>query len=119
MRSPGGTSRWPPTTRWCSSRRWRGDRPMFRFEVSGEKLDISALGASLRNRASGAFTSFEGWVRDHNDGRKVDGLDYEMFEPLALREGESILREAAERFGVNGIYAVHRHGTLSIGDCAV
>src|SRR5579883_499504 len=92
---------------------------MFRFEVSGEKLDISALGASLRNRASGAFTSFEGWVRDHNDGRKVDGLDYEMFEPLALREGESILREAAERFGVNGIYAVHRHGTLSIVDCAV
>jgi adenylyltransferase/sulfurtransferase len=92
---------------------------MFRFEVSGEKLDIPALGASLRDRASGAFTSFEGRVRDHNDGRKVDGLDYEMFEPLALSEGEAILREAAERFGVNGIHAVHRHGTLAIGDCAV
>lgn len=92
---------------------------MFRFEVSGERLDIPALAASLRDRASGAFASFEGWVRDHNDGRKVDGLDYEMFEPLALSEGETILREAAERFGVNGIQAIHRHGTLAIGDCAV
>jgi len=92
---------------------------MFRFEVSGERLDIPALATSLRDRASGAFASFEGWVRDHNDGRKVDGLGYEMFEPLALSEGETILREAAERFGVNGIHAIHRHGTLAIGDCAV
>lgn len=92
---------------------------MLRFEISGETLDIPALAASLADRASGGFASFEGWVRDHNDGRTVGGLDYEIFEPLALSEGETILREAAERFGVHGIRAVHRHGRLAIGDCAV
>src|SRR4051795_7968750 len=92
---------------------------MIQFEISGTKLDVPALAASLADRMSGGFASFEGWVRDHNDGRAVDGLDYEVFEPLALSEGEVILREAVERFGVQGIRAVHRHGPLAIGDCAV
>ena len=90
-----------------------------RFEISGETLDSPTLAASLTDRASGAFASFEGWVRDHNDGRKVDGLDYEIFAPLALSEGEKILEEARAKFQVNAIRAVHRHGTLRLGDCAV
>lgn len=92
---------------------------MLRFEISGTKLEIPALAASLADRTAGGYASFEGWVRDHNDGRKVGGLEYEVFEPLAQSEGETILREAVERFGVRGIRAVHRHGTLALGDCAV
>ena len=89
------------------------------FEISAEPLDIAALSASLTDRTAGAFTSFEGWVRDHNDGRQVDGLDYEVFAPLALAEGAAILDEARRKFKVTGIRAVHRHGMLKIGDCAV
>jgi adenylyltransferase/sulfurtransferase len=58
-------------------------------------------------------------VRDHNDGRQVDGLDYEVFKPLAQTEGEAILDEARRKFQVTAIRAVHRHGMLAIGDCAV
>ena len=93
--------------------------PTMRFEISGEALDIGALAASLTDRAAGALASFEGWVRDHNDGRQVDGLDYEIFEPLALAEGAAILDEAQRKFNVLGIRAVHRYGMLAIGDCAV
>jgi molybdopterin/thiamine biosynthesis adenylyltransferase/molybdopterin synthase catalytic subunit/rhodanese-related sulfurtransferase len=89
------------------------------FEISAEPLDIAALSASLTDRTAGAFTSFEGWVRDHNDGRQVDGLDYEVFAPLALAEGAAILEEARQKFKVTGVRAVHRHGMLKIGDCAV
>jgi molybdopterin/thiamine biosynthesis adenylyltransferase/molybdopterin synthase catalytic subunit/rhodanese-related sulfurtransferase len=89
------------------------------FEISAEPLDIPMLSASLTDRTSGAFTSFEGWVRDHNDGRQVDGLDYEVFAPLALAEGAAILEEARRKYNVNAIRAVHRHGMLKIGDCAV
>src|SRR5271156_2563363 len=89
------------------------------FEISAEPLDIPALSASLTDRTAGAFTSFEGWVRDHNDGRQVDGLDYEVFAPLALAEGAEILEEARRKYQVTGIRAVHRHGMLAIGDCAV
>src|ERR1700726_5035788 len=90
-----------------------------RFEISGEPLDIQSLTASLTDRTAGALASFEGWVRDHNDGRQVDGLDYEVFAPLALAEGAAILEEARRKFEVNAIRAVHRHGMLKIGDCAV
>lgn len=93
--------------------------PISKFEISGDTLDIAALGKSLTDRSSGAFASFEGWVRDHNDGRQVDGLDYEIFAPLALAEGEKILEEARAKFAVNAIRAVHRHGMLAIGDPAV
>jgi adenylyltransferase/sulfurtransferase len=92
---------------------------MFQFDLSGDTLDIPALSASLADRASGALTSFEGRVRDHNDGRQVEGLDYEVFEDLALSEGAAILEEARIKFGVNGVRAVHRHGRLALGDCAV
>jgi adenylyltransferase/sulfurtransferase len=89
------------------------------FEISGERLDIAALAASLTDRTAGALTSFEGWVRDHNDGRQVDGLDYEIFAPLAMTEGVKILEEARAKYAVKAIRAVHRHGVLRIGDCAV
>jgi adenylyltransferase/sulfurtransferase len=92
---------------------------MFSFEISATPLDIPALAASLTDISAGAFTSFEGWVRDHNEGQKVSGLDYEVFETLAVSEGEAILAEAREKFGVHGIRAVHRHGGLKLGDCAV
>lgn len=92
---------------------------MFKFEISATPLDVPALAASLTDRSAGAFASFEGWVRDHNEGQTVDGLDYEVFETLAVSEGETILAEAREKYGVNGIRAVHRHGSLKLGDCAV
>jgi adenylyltransferase/sulfurtransferase len=90
-----------------------------RFEISDETLDIRSLAASLADPTAGALASFEGWVRDHNDGRQVDGLDYEVFKPLAQSEGEAILEEARQKFQVTAIRAVHRHGMLAIGDCAV
>ncbi len=93
--------------------------PATRFEIADTPLDIPALSASLADRTAGALASFEGWVRDHNDGRQVDGLDYEVFKPLAQSEGEAILEEARQRYQVNAIRAVHRHGMLKIGDCAV
>jgi adenylyltransferase/sulfurtransferase len=92
---------------------------MFQFEISASPLDVPALASSLADHAAGALASFEGRVRDHNDGRRVEGLDYEVFESLALSEGDRILAEAREKFGVAGIRAVHRHGKLALGDCAV
>jgi adenylyltransferase/sulfurtransferase len=92
---------------------------MFRFEISAAPLDIPALAASLADRSAGGYASFEGWVRDHNEGQQVEALDYEVFETLALTEGDAILAEAREKFGVVGIRAVHRQGSLALGDCAV
>lgn len=90
-----------------------------RFRFTPEPIDTAAAGAMLADPASGGYVAFEGWVRNFNEGREVRHLEYEAFEPLALREGERILAEAGERFGAMKATCVHRLGKLDIGDLAV
>jgi molybdopterin synthase catalytic subunit len=89
------------------------------FTLASEPIDAARLRAFLENRAAGACVTFEGIVRDHNDGRAVARLEYEAYPALALREGEAILREARERFALTGALCVHRTGPLEIGGMAV
>lgn len=92
---------------------------MKRFSIADAPFDIAPLRASLLSAHAGAYASFEGWVRDHNEGRKVDGLRYEAYVALAEAEGERIVEEAIARFGVVDARCVHRIGDLAIGDLAV
>ena len=89
------------------------------FTIASTPIDIPTLTAGLADPRAGALAAFEGRVRNHNEGDNVLGLDYEVFAPLAQTEGEKILDEAIARFGVHAVHAVHRQGTLLIGDCAV
>ncbi len=90
---------------------------MFRFSTA--PIDSSALRAALEDPACGGHACFEGWVRDHNEGRRVVRLEYEAFEPLAIKEGERIVAEAIARFGVERAVCEHRIGALAIGETAV
>jgi adenylyltransferase/sulfurtransferase len=69
--------------------------------------------------AANAYVSFEGWVRDHNEGKSVVSLDYEAFETLANSEGMRILGEAIAKFGLCDAACLHRIGALAIGEMAV
>jgi molybdopterin synthase catalytic subunit len=89
------------------------------FELSSTALDPQALRAHFADPACGAYASFEGWVRDHNDGRRVLALEYEAYAPLAAAEGARIVEEARARFAVARLACVHRVGSLAIGDLAV
>jgi len=91
--------------------------PTFRFTRS--PIDSASLRAGLADPACGGFASFEGWVRDHNEGQRVRHLEYEAFEALAVREGERIVAEAIARFGVTRAACEHRLGDLVIGEVAV
>jgi adenylyltransferase/sulfurtransferase len=89
------------------------------FEFSAAPIDAAALGAPLADAAAGGFATFEGRVRDRNEGRTVRALDYEAFEALAVAEGERIVRSAVERSGATAARCVHRLGHLGVGDVAV
>jgi molybdopterin synthase catalytic subunit len=89
------------------------------FRFSHEPIDSAPLRAELVDVQCGGFTAFEGWVRNHNEGQQVTRLDYEAFEALGVREGERIMQEARERFGVTQVLCVHRLGTLALTDIAV
>lgn len=89
------------------------------FRFSRTALPTEALKAELADPACGGYASFEGWVRNHNEGQSVTHLEYEAFESLALKEGERIIAEALERFGIAHAACVHRIGDLPIGEMAV
>jgi molybdopterin synthase catalytic subunit len=69
--------------------------------------------------AAGAVVSFDGRVRDHNEGRAVRKLAYSAYPALALSEGDRIVAEAITRFTLNAAACCHRLGDLALGDVAV
>ncbi len=90
-----------------------------KFEISSQDVDVAALRSELMSPGCGGYTAFEGWVRDHHQGRAVSGLHYEAYEDLARAEGMKILREAEEKYGPVRLACVHRIGDLAVGDLAV
>ena len=89
------------------------------FRISESPLDPPALQAWLQDQRAGACVVFEGWVRNHNEGRQVLRLEYEAYTAMAEKEGAAILAEAAGKFGVDHAHCVHRVGSLEIGGIAV
>lgn len=89
------------------------------FSICATPIDVDALRRSMADTRCGAFTSFEGWVRDHNEGQRVQRLEYEVYRPVAVVEGDRLIDQAKEQFGVTTAVVVHREGLLELGDCAV
>ncbi len=89
------------------------------FEFTHDPIEAVALSATLADPAAGGFATFEGWVRDRNEGRVVSRLEYEAFEELARREGERIVAAALQRHGALHARCVHRLGALAVGELAV
>lgn len=89
------------------------------FRISNAPLDPELLKKQLYNAHSGGYVSFEGWVRDHNEGKSVDFLEYEAFEALCNKEAEVILKEAVDRYEITQVDCVHRVGKLGIGEIAI
>lgn len=90
-----------------------------RMSMSPVPIVPGELQAALADPAAGACVAFEGRVRNHNDGREVERLEYEAYAPIAEKEGERIVAEARQRWPIIAALCVHRTGILEIGDCAV
>ncbi|HEX5408786.1 MAG TPA: molybdenum cofactor biosynthesis protein MoaE [Gemmatimonadaceae bacterium] len=82
-------------------------------------IDVAALLAEVASASHGATVLFIGTVRDVNDERAVTGIDYTAYVPMAEREMQRILREAAERFDTDAAVVEHRTGHLELGDASV
>jgi sulfur-carrier protein adenylyltransferase/sulfurtransferase len=89
------------------------------FLITEQPLEERAVVQELKHSRAGGYVSFEGWVRDHNDGQAVSALEYEAFEALANSEGEKILAEAKAKFEILEAACLHRTGLLKIGEMAV
>jgi molybdopterin synthase catalytic subunit len=85
-------------------------------------LELLIAAASERGEATGsdgAVVAFLGLVRNHNVGRVVHHLEYDAYEPLALRVFEQIAAETAERWPGVRLALHHRVGRILVGEASV
>lgn len=90
-----------------------------RAAIVDQPIDLAALIAEVARHGHGATVLFVGTVRDVNDGRPVDALEYTAYRGMAIRELQAISAEAAEQFGTGDVVVEHRLGLLALGDASV
>jgi molybdopterin synthase catalytic subunit len=93
-----------------------------RLALTGGPLDVAGLTAAVAAAARspiGAISSFIGLVRAENLGRRVRFLEYEAYEPLAIRAFERIDAEIGHRWPHTTLGLHHRLGRLEIGEASI
>ena len=96
-----------------------------RLAIVRDALSVEALSGLVEAEARhhgegcGATCAFVGVVRATHKGRRVRYLDYEAFEPLALRVFARIEAEIAEEWPGIVMAIHHRIGSLAIGEASV
>jgi len=93
--------------------------------IGPDRLDVERITAALdadtpeRAGEDGAVVTFLGLVRNHNMGRRVRYLEYEAYEPLALKAFARIAAEVVERWPSARLALHHRIGRLEVGEASV
>ena len=89
--------------------------------VTSAPLDLQALIDEVggARTADGAVASFIGLVREQNQGRRVSFLEYEAYEPLAIRALQLITDEARASWADTRIGIHHRIGRLELGEASI
>lgn len=90
-----------------------------RASITRSAIDPAAVVSAVASPGHGATVLFVGTVRDLNDGREVEGLDYSAYEAMAHDELDRIVGEAHARHPGTAVVAIHRIGALALGDVAI
>lgn len=89
------------------------------FQITREPITGAGMAEKLKEPSDGAVVVFEGIVRNHSHGRRTLYLEYEAYEPMAVRVLREIGGEAKRKFSANRVAIVHRIGRLEIGETSV
>ncbi len=89
------------------------------FALTRQAIDARGIARPLLRGEDGAVVTFEGVTRNNTKGRPTLYLDYECYEPMAIRVMERIGEELAGAFPIDRIAMVHRLGRVEIGEASV
>jgi len=89
------------------------------FELTLEPLDVGAIARRIVPKMCGATVTLDGYVRQFTGTRETLHLEYEGYEPMALKEMEKLIGQAREQFEIASVGIVHRLGKLEIGETSV
>ena len=89
------------------------------YALTRQPMDSSEVASRLLRGEDGAIIIFEGVVRNNTKGRATCFLEYECYEPMAVKMMAEIGGEIAGSFEIGRIAMVHRLGRLEIGEASV
>ena len=89
------------------------------IEILDGELSPERCLQAVRSPGAGGIAMFVGTVRELSEGVRVDRLEYEAYEPMALAALQEIVDEACRRWPVQALAIQHRVGELAVGDYAV
>ncbi len=74
---------------------------------------------SLPSREIGATVEFWGVVREKEGERSLEGLHYEAYESMALKEFERIAAELSAKHAIETALVIHRLGFVPVGEASL
>ena len=89
------------------------------ISITEKPIDVNKLLNDLSDPRSGAVVLFTGTVRDHNEVGKVSELHYEAYLEMAEKVLQEIENEIHKKWKINKFIAIHRTGTLKVGEVSV
>ena len=87
--------------------------------ITEKPIDVNKLLDYVSDQSSGASVLFTGTVRDHNEQDKVSKLHYEAYQEMAEKILQEIENEVYTKWKINKFIAIHRIGTLKVGEVSV
>lgn len=92
---------------------------MIDIRITEDTLDITECLTLAQDLSSGGISTFIGTVRNVTKNKPVIRLEYECYQPMAVKEIRKIIDQAIELFSVRNIVVHHRIGILFPGEAAV
>ena len=89
------------------------------ISITEKPIDVNKLLDYVSDQSSGASVLFTGTVRDHNEQDKVSKLHYEAYQEMAEKILQEIENEVHTKWKINKFIAIHRTGTLKVGEVSV
>ena len=87
--------------------------------LTDQPIDTSALVRRVMRNSDGACVVFEGVVRDHHDGRRVESIFYDAYRPMAEKEIAKIVQAVSREHPAVAIGLLHRLGQLGVGEVSI
>lgn len=94
-------------------------------ELTSDPIDITSVARRVVPPECGATVTLDGYARrftaDNGTGevRETEYLVYEAYEPMAIKEMQSLVKRAKQEFEIANVGIVHRLGKLEIGETSV
>ncbi|MBE9199829.1 MULTISPECIES: molybdenum cofactor biosynthesis protein MoaE [unclassified Nodularia (in: cyanobacteria)] len=90
------------------------------FAITFAPLSLEEIYAKANDPGNGAVVVMTGMVRNQTDGQPVISLEYQAYEPMALRVFYQIAADIRSSWSnVNRVVIYHRVGRLQVGEISV